>query len=409
MHESKVVAPRSRWFVACAGLGLTVALCGTAWGAPTSERATRNPAVTVDYEQLHAFSSDEGSCPDGALLRASDGLLYGMTRRGGKHGAGTLFRLNAAGKVEVMHTFGLGAGEGRGANGSLIEVNGYLYGVTRRGGPSDDGVVFRLSLDGEFTLLHTFAGPVDGKWPQGPLLLASDGNLYGATWLGGTYDEGTVFRMDLKGNVTTLWHMNPRGMGDPASPGGGLIQAGDGRIIGTSAVGGSSFDGTVFAVGLDGSHEVLHDFDGPNGWDDYNGITQGMDGAFYGTTPSDSQTASGVAFKLQSDGGYTVLHYFSSDGTGLWSPYGSLAVWGKLGNVVVGTAAGGGAFNQGGIWRMTTDGKYEVLYDFGNNVQGGPDGNEPLAGLLRSGKWFYGTTCSGGLDNIGTVFRISWQ
>lgn len=390
-------------------LGIASLAWGVQAGGPAAKGpAAKAPAAAIDYVQLHAFTRDEGECPDGALVRDTDGRFFGLTQRGGKHGVGTVYKISAKGKVKVLHDFGLGTGEGKGPNGSLVQVAGYLYGVTRGGGTTDDGVAFRISPFGEFTLLHSFTEAIDGRWPQGPLVLASDGNLYGTTWLGGTHGQGTVFRIDLQGNVTTLWNLDPQGTpGDPGNPGGGLILAADGRLVGTSVSGGADGFGTVFAVNLDGTHAVLHDFDGMDAWDDSNGVVQAEDGAFYGTTPSDTRNAAGVAFRLEADGTFTVLHDFKN--TKLWRPAGRPAEWGKRGRIFAGTAALGGAFAQGGIWRMDTTGRYEDVYDFGQAVQGGKDGTQPSAGLLWAREAFYGTTCSGGADDRGTVFRFSWH
>jgi uncharacterized repeat protein (TIGR03803 family) len=39
------------------------------------------------------------------LLQASDGMLYGTSYFGAVHGKGTVYRLNAASELEVVHAF----------------------------------------------------------------------------------------------------------------------------------------------------------------------------------------------------------------------------------------------------------------------------------------------------------------
>jgi uncharacterized repeat protein (TIGR03803 family) len=55
--------------------------------------------------------------------------------------------------------------------------------------------VFRVDLNGDLTIVHRFLGP-DGDEPQGRLLLASDGLLYGTTVRGGQFQGGVVYRID---------------------------------------------------------------------------------------------------------------------------------------------------------------------------------------------------------------------
>jgi len=364
---------------------------------------------TVAYTQLHAFTPDEGACPNGALLEASDGRFYGMTRGGGRHGLGTLYRMSRQGHVEVLHTFGQGTAEGKTPNGSLIQVGDSLYGATQGGGEFGDGTVFRIGLDGTFTILHSFSEAVDGKWPQGPLLLASDGKLYGETEWGGPHGGGTVFRMDLQGHLSTLWDMDPDDPRDLSSPSGGLIQASYGFLVGTAIHGGHAFNGGVFVVQIDSARGILHEFDGNDGFDATSGVIQGRDLAFYGVTASDSATAGGVAFRLEVNGQYDVLRRFRSDDGGFWRPNGPLVTSGGQGAKLVGTATAGGAFDRGGIWRLSPDGRLKTLHDFGESIEGGVDGSEPNAGLVRSGRAYFGTTCGGGAADRGTVFRIGWH
>jgi uncharacterized repeat protein (TIGR03803 family) len=363
------------------------------------------------YVQLHAFTTAEGQCPNGALLLSKDGNLYGMTQSGGLHGKGTVYALDPSGALRVLHNFGRGKNEGATPNGSLIEVGGVLYGVTQKGGESDRGVAFKLTKKGRFTLLHSFAGDIDGIWPQGPLVLATDGNFYGTTGFDGVSGGGVLFRMDKAGNVTPLWNMEIPGPG-PSRPLGGLIQASDGRLYGTSQNGGAGGIGTVYSYDLDGTQTVVHDFGGQGeeeGWIPDSGVMQGRDGAFYGTTPSDLQIAAGVAFRVTATGDYTEMHHFSdADGEG-WAPMGRLLEPGD--DVFVGTTFIGGTHDDGTIYRMTASGGFKYLHMFGDPIEGGGvDGSGPKAGLTRTGKGEYvGTTCYGGAANVGTIYRLQTQ
>ena len=97
-----------------------------------------------------------------------------------------------------------------GTNGSfpdsgLIQANdGNFYGVAYHGGTQGGGVLFRMTPDGIFTVLHNFTGGSDGAKPQARLMQASDGNLYGANIGGGKNGDGVLFRATLAGDVVPL-------------------------------------------------------------------------------------------------------------------------------------------------------------------------------------------------------------
>src|SRR5262249_27023850 len=105
---------------------------------------------------------------------------------------------------------------------------------------------------------------------------------------------------------------------------------------------------------------------------------------------------------------YTVLYNFCSkpncsDGS---NPYSSL-VQDPTGNLF-GTTAGGGSACEppgcGTVFRLTPDGRYSVVHNF----RGSPDGEIPLAGLLRDGAGnLYGVTAYGGSGGGGTIFEIT--
>jgi uncharacterized repeat protein (TIGR03803 family) len=83
----------------------------------------------------------------------------------------------------------------------LADKAGNFYGTTLQGGNTGCtggmgcGTVFKLAPDGTETVLHTFTGGTDGGYPYAALVKDKKGNLYGTTELGGTYGDGTVFRI----------------------------------------------------------------------------------------------------------------------------------------------------------------------------------------------------------------------
>jgi uncharacterized repeat protein (TIGR03803 family) len=132
------------------------------------------------------------------MLRDSAGNLYGTTYGGGDSDNGVVFKLDPTGNnFAVLHSFT--AVEGYHPNGGLaMDAAGTIYGSTQAGGPdsSSVGTVFKLDTAGKLTLLHAFDSPTDGNTPVSGLLLKS-GSLYGETIAGGASGQGTVFKITL--------------------------------------------------------------------------------------------------------------------------------------------------------------------------------------------------------------------
>lgn len=214
-------------------------------------------------------SPNDGANPSGSLIQASDGNFYGTTLSGGSgtcgvsisvpHSCGTVFRMTPGGIVTVLHSFG-GRGDGISPQGSLIQgQDGALYGTTPSGGTNTDvsaaGTVFKITLDGNEAVLHSF-GPalLGGVGPSPFITQGSDGTFYGTTRSGGAYQCtscGTVFRLTPAGAYTVLASFGP-GDDSPSDPGAGVTQGRDGALYGVvfSGVPGISGGGAVFRLAI---------------------------------------------------------------------------------------------------------------------------------------------------------------
>jgi uncharacterized repeat protein (TIGR03803 family) len=141
---------------------------------------------------LYLFNSAPDAVnPRSSLIQDGEGNFYGTTFYGGVYGQGTVFRLDSSGTETVLFSF-RGSTDGANPWSSLVRDSaGNLYGTANHaGGTCDCGTVFRLSPEGHYTVLHTFAGP-DGQYPGEPLLLYG-GALYGMTSGGGTLRDGSA-------------------------------------------------------------------------------------------------------------------------------------------------------------------------------------------------------------------------
>jgi uncharacterized repeat protein (TIGR03803 family) len=113
---------------------------------------------------------------------------------------------------EVLHAFG-GARGSTPAAGVILDGKGNIYGTTFHGGAYGNGTVYKLSLAGKETLLYSFTGGADGGNPQAVLTQDANGNLYGTTTNGGDSSCflgqgsgcGTVFKLSVTGKETVLY------------------------------------------------------------------------------------------------------------------------------------------------------------------------------------------------------------
>ncbi|MGC1371369.1 MAG: choice-of-anchor tandem repeat GloVer-containing protein [Candidatus Sulfotelmatobacter sp.] len=247
----------------------------------------------------------DGSNPLGRLAIGPDGNLYGTTQAGGMnqgvYNAGTIFRISLSGAYQILHLFSGNDGTSDGANpvaGLTLGSDGNFYGTTQFGGTSGFGTIFKMNLAGTVTILQSFAQfDPNGAEPEGALIQASDGNLYGTCYSGGANGWGTVFRISKSGSFTKLYDFT-QAAGNPGNlPKAGLIQASDGNLYGTAWEGGSFTEGSIYQVTLAGVVTMQASFD-PNGSTGYapvGALVQGSDGKIYVTAVSGGGTnSSGV-------------------------------------------------------------------------------------------------------------------
>ncbi|HTB11678.1 MAG TPA: choice-of-anchor tandem repeat GloVer-containing protein [Bryobacteraceae bacterium] len=210
--------------------------------------------------------------------------------------------------------------------------------------------------------------------------------------------------ISLKGQtLTTLVSFNGR---NGTTPKAGLVQGSDGNFYGTTSGGGLPVGpaaGTVFSITPGGSLTTLYTFTGTAGIVPATGLVQGTDGNFYGGASSEGQYGVGTVFRITPTGTLTTIYNFggiATDGFGL----ASAMVQGDDGNFY-GTTPGGGLNNIGTVFKITPAGTLTSLYQFGTTLT---DGSRPYAGLARGSDGnYYGVTSGGGLYDQGTVFRIT--
>jgi uncharacterized repeat protein (TIGR03803 family) len=243
------------------------------------------------------FGAGDGINPVG-LIQANDSLLYGTTSSGGTN-SGTLFKMSTSGSgFADVHIFGIAMVDGWFPGASLLQgIDGNLYGTTDSGGDNNLGTVFKVNTGGTtYSILHSFGATTnDGSEPKS-LLQGADGALYGVTHSGGTFNQGTVFKLNSDGTgYTVLYNI---GASDATHPSGPLTQGPDGALYGAADYGTFS-DGAVFKVNIDGSgYVVLYTF-GVNRDVGFppTALVAGSDATLYGAT-GDGYSSAGTIFRL---------------------------------------------------------------------------------------------------------------
>jgi uncharacterized repeat protein (TIGR03803 family) len=185
-----------------------------------------------------------------------------------------------------------------------------FYGTSAHDGAHNFGTVFKLTLDGKLTVLHSFGNPYSSS-PRAPLVQGADGNFYGM-------DTGGAFKMSPNGELQTLHRL---GNADATAA---LTLGSNGDFYGTCPLGGPENAGLLFEMAPEGAVKILHPFSFIHGDAvPVNTLVQGSDGNFYGTTGqtlgvSTNTTAMGTAsvsdrgtiFKITPQGDFTILHLF---------------------------------------------------------------------------------------------------
>ncbi|MBI1226958.1 MAG: T9SS type A sorting domain-containing protein [Bacteroidetes bacterium] len=404
-----------------------------------------------NFEVLHELSQLECKAPSGGLIEHLDGYLYGLGLYGGTLDKGVIYRIKKDGTgFQVVYEFAGGL-NGERPVGQLVSMpNGNLYGVTNSGGSDGGGIFFRFSTTNfNLDMLHDFVDDNKGISPIGGLTKVSNGYLYGHTAAGGTYNLGTIYRIDINGNnFNAILDFNwtdvllPKGrmveaqgklwgitsnfviQGNEGSiysidkDGSNLEQVhyfssyydtesttalavgDDGNVYGFTAYAGSGKRGGVFSINTDNlAFTEIKNFTTSIGNGFYpSEMIEGENGMFYGSCSEGGNYDKGVIYSYRkSDGAFSVLHHFDDiEGAQplvlLFGPDGKL----------YGNTLHGGDFDEGTIYRMEMDGSnFQLLHSF-DSIQGAL----PISMLIGSDNNLYGITINGGVDNGGIVYRI---
>jgi uncharacterized repeat protein (TIGR03803 family) len=264
-----------------------------------------------------------GYVPVSDLITDSTGAFYGTTFSGGDPicSCGGIYKLvppaikSGAWTEQALYAFTGNNSDGRLPATAALAMNsqGVLYGVTLRGGTWDSGVIYQLApaTGGTYTesVLYSFGDLADASTPNGPLAMDSSGALYGVTSLGGTFNNGTVYKFVPASNgqsaTESLLFSFKSGTHSGITPSGSLLFDSSGNLYGVTNGGGSgNDDGVVYeltAAKAAWTETILYVFSKQSGSHPIGGLTWNpTNGALYGTTSSQNAktTGDGSVFKL---------------------------------------------------------------------------------------------------------------
>lgn len=382
-----------------------------AWFVLTS-RLLQAQSETV----LYNFCSAGSTCPDGedassSLISDSAGHLYGTSQFGGvgsPYGRGTVFELSPDGNggwtETVLYAFTGGADGGEPVAPLLLDSQGNVYGTAQNGGTDGYGVVFKLTSTGNTwaeSVLHSFGGGSDGENPTSGLIMDSQGNLYGTS-------DSCAFELSPSGGNWTLQVLYNIGGGTRAS----LTMDPAGNLFGVNTF------SYVFEISPNGSGgwgpaTIIHRFTGAPADGYYPEGTLVLDkaGNLYGTTTNGGTSNAGTVYQLSPGSGGVwseqILHSFggtTSDGEDPWAG----VVLDAAGNLYGTTEISRQQVTAGTVYELTPEAgtgayKEKILWTFDFT-----DGADPVGGvILDSSGNLYGATSSYGASDGGNAYRIN--
>lgn len=401
----------------------------------------------------HQFTAATGIYPE-SKLTYFDGKLYGTTTQGGNFGYGVLYTINADGSgYRVIRHFDPGSyGVPNPAGNISISSNGRIFGSfgqfyvsntnsyrlfkidtsgnnfepffpinqregghgnldilladdetifvpTAEMGRHDGGALNQCDTAGVGSGLYHWGYSANGFRSTDGLIKATDGKLYGTTSIGGITGNGTVFSVNENGTGYTKLHEFSDAEG--YEPGGKLLEAGDGKLYGACKQGGPTGTGCIYRMDKNGSNfQIVYNFQTfSNGYSPVGSLAEDNAGVLYGATFYSSPGFS-VIFKMNRNGSnYTVLKLF--DNAEIHYPYNGVTL---SGGYLYGSCGYGGTENKGGVFRIKTDGTgYQLLRDFTGATDGVQAMSTPI--VATNGK-LYGSTVNGGSNGFGTIYSM---
>lgn len=420
-------------------------------------------AIDDYFSVEHSFYvENRGAHPiSGHLTEGTNGKLYGLTSGGGIYNKGVLFEYDPQDNTYVVKVDFEGSNGDDAFGGLMLASNGVMYGVTRNGGKSNSGVLFKyIYTDNQFVQLLDFSD-YGALSPENPPIEASNGKFYGVTseaFFEGKIENGTLYEFDpntYNFEVKIIFDNADKG----SKPMAKLIQATNGKLYGTTFSGGINEKGVLFEYDLEAElYNKKIDFGGElYGATPDAGVEEFTTGQLFGITRSGGLNDDGVLYRYdlatnefvklidlerqESGGGasvnmirtvngdyFGVTRYGGTNGEGVLFQYDltnnsltkkvdfNIDIHGGLPTSLMEASSGkiygmtyrGGKGGRGSIY------KYDPLTEvFSKEIDlniMSREGGFPESSLIRgSNNKFYGMTRSGGVNSYATLFEYDQE
>lgn len=194
------------------------------------------------YAILRSFggAANSPTNPFCRLVESPAGTFYGTTAAGGTNNSGTVFRIKSDGSgFAVLRSFSQDANGWQPLTGVIRASDGLLYGVTAM----SRGTVYRMATNGgSFAVVKTLTN----SYVRAGVLEANDGALYGAAYSGAP-DYGSAFTVKKDGTGYAVVRAFGAGAGDGTYPKSAPVQVNNALLYGTTVAGGAGW-GAVYYV-----------------------------------------------------------------------------------------------------------------------------------------------------------------
>lgn len=357
--------------------------------------------ATASYEiVVHFDGVSKGSVPLGSLVSGGNGKLYGVTSTGGAFNKGVFFEFDPSTNSFTKH-FDFDGAQGATPYGDpSLAASGMLYGVTSEGGANNLGVIYEFNPATNTLIKKIDMNAITGSKPLGGMLYMPSGTFLGMAQEGGLGLKGTIYEYDP--TLNSLTKLNDFDGTNGANPSSHLLHGTNGLIYGVTPNGGSTNQGTLFEFNPATSAITKKiDFNGGSrGVNPYGGLMQASNGKIYGSTGEGVNGWGGIFEYNIADGFLSTLVAFQGLSNGA-NPR-STPMQASNGKVYGVTQSGGYSF-RGVIYELdlTTNACVAKL-----SFQTPDDGDWPLAPFVQHNNGrLYAASAHGGANRLGVLFE----
>ena len=355
-----------------------------------------------NYSPKKEFMQSWGQGVD--VVDGQDGYLYGIAAGNGLSSSkSAIFKISYDGsRYKTLYVFNNSTDGYAPRYRPVLHPNGYLYGICELGGTNNNGTMWRIAKDGtNFSVIKTFNQTTDVvNGAYGSVTIGADGKLYGIV-SGGSNNEGALFKMNAVApyNFTTVSFIAASSGRNPRAT---LYQASNGNFYGICDKGGNQNLGTIFKLvpGLGSTIGVLTgvlSFNGVNGSSPLSTLVEGRNGFLYGGCAAGGANNKGCLFQFNKA---TNLIADQADFDAASGNTPSRQLYVHTNGDIYGFTTVGGTSNAGVFFKASAGAIVPLKDGFDGGTAVNSFTYNPANGKI------YGVASYGGLRNAGVSFKM---